>query len=47
MLARLIKHVWVNRKLTEHTKAQVYMACVVSTLIYGSERWTLRSHQEA
>ncbi|XP_069158045.1 uncharacterized protein [Procambarus clarkii] len=37
-LARLTKRVWENAKLTVHTKAQVYMTCVVSsTLLYGSE----------
>ena len=30
--------------LTGHTKAQVYMACVVSTRLYCSETWTLCSH---
>ena len=45
-LSRLTKRVWTNSKLTEHTKAEVYMACVVSTLLYGSEAWTLRSRQE-
>ena len=29
-----------------HTKIQVYRACVVSTLLCGSESWTLRSRQE-
>lgn len=41
ILARLAKHVWANRKLTEHTKVQVYMVYVVSTLLYVSETWTL------
>lgn len=41
MLARLTKHVWANRKLTEHTKVQVYMTYVVSTFFYGSKTWTL------
>ena len=45
-MARLNKRVWANTKLTEHTKAQVYKACVVSTLLYGSESWTTRAKQE-
>ena len=44
--SRLTKRVWENKKLTDHTKAQVYKACVVSTLLYGSETWTLTSRQE-
>ena len=31
---------------SEYTKIQVYRACVVSTLLYGSESWTLRTQQE-
>ena len=45
-LSRLTKRVWDNKKLTEHTKTQVYKACVLSTLLYGSEAWTLMAHQE-
>ena len=36
-MARLNKGVWTNARLTEHTKIQVYKACVVSTLLYGTE----------
>ena len=36
-MTRLTKKVWNNSKLTEHTKIQIYRACVVSTLLYGSE----------
>ena len=36
-LSRLTKRVWNNTKLTEHTKVQVYKACVLSTLRYSSE----------
>ena len=42
----LTKRVWTNSKLTEHTKIQVYKACVVSILLYGSGSWTLLSRQE-
>ncbi|TWW62323.1 hypothetical protein D4764_04G0009700 [Takifugu flavidus] len=43
---KLTERVWDNGKLTTHTKVQVYRACVISTLLYGSETWTLYSHQE-
>eukprot|EP00745_Piridium_sociabile_P043277 TRINITY_DN8831_c0_g1_i1.p1 TRINITY_DN8831_c0_g1~~TRINITY_DN8831_c0_g1_i1.p1 ORF type:complete len:1016 (+),score=240.62 TRINITY_DN8831_c0_g1_i1:1061-4108(+) len=45
-MSRLTKRVWNNSKLKEHTKVQVYKACIVSTLLYGSESWTLRARQE-
>lgn len=45
-MARLSARVWENRMLTTNTKMQVYQACVLSTLLYGSEAWTLYSHQE-
>ena len=45
-LSRLTKRVWSNNKLPDHTKVNVYKACVISTLIYGSESWTMRAHQE-
>ncbi|KAL8568560.1 hypothetical protein ACOMHN_058497 [Nucella lapillus] len=45
-MARLSKRVWENSKLTIKTKTQVYQACVLSTLLYGSESWTLYTHQE-
>ena len=32
--------------LTLNTKMKVYQACVLSTLLYGSEAWTLYMHQE-
>ncbi|GAB1611165.1 uncharacterized protein LOC115228424, partial [Argonauta hians] len=43
---RLTKRVWNNKMLTIRTKVKVYQACVLSTLLYGSETWTLYSHQE-
>ena len=45
-LARLISRVWTNPKLTVKTKMVVYNACVVSTLLYGSETWTTYARQE-
>ena len=45
-LSRLNSRVWSNKRLTEHTKVQVYRACVLSTLLYASETWTLMAYQE-
>lgn len=45
-LARLAPRVWENPKLTIKTKAAVYNACVISTLLYGSETWTTYSRHE-
>ena len=35
-----------NKHLTIPTKINVYKACVISTLLYGSESWTTYSTQE-
>ena len=43
--ARLTARVWDNPKLSIRTKSNVYCACVCSTLLYGSETWTLSSLQ--
>lgn len=45
-MARLTKRVWNNSSLTINTKMKVYQACVLSTLLYGSEAWTLYARQE-
>ena len=45
-MSRLNKRVWSNKQLTEHTKVQVYKACVLSTLLYGSETWVLHASHE-
>ena len=45
-LSRLTKCVWSNNKLSDHTKFNVYKACVISTLLYGSESWTMCAHKE-
>ena len=45
-LARLTSRVWTNPKPTVKTKMVVYNACVVSTLMYGSETWTTYARQE-
>ena len=42
----LTSRVWTNPKLTVKTKTVVYNACVVSTLMYGSETWTIYTRQE-
>ena len=44
--SRLTKRVWSNYKLSDHTKVNVYKACVISTLLYGSESWTMHAYQE-
>ena len=45
-MSRLTNRVWTNNKLTQQTKVQVYRACVMSTLLYGSESWTLHARHE-
>ena len=44
--ARLGTRVWKNPRLSIKTKVTVYNACVVSTLLYGSECWTTYAAQE-
>ena len=46
MFSRLTNRVWLNKKLTACTKIQVYRSCVLSTLLYCSESWTLCAWQE-
>ena len=46
-MARLIKRMWENTMLTIKTKTQVYQACVLSTLLYGSKSWTLYTRQDS
>ncbi|XP_067902230.1 transmembrane protein 138 isoform X1 [Heterodontus francisci] len=45
-MSRLAKRVWENGALTWNTKVRVYQACVLSTLLYGSEAWTMYVSQE-
>ena len=45
-LARLTSRVWTNPKLTLKSKMVVHNTCVVSTLMYGSETWTIYARQE-
>ena len=44
--AQLKKRVWENKMLTIKTKIAVYRACVLSTLMYGSESWAPYATQE-
>ena len=46
VMAKLSKRVWENKCLTKNAKLKVYQACVLSTLLYGSESWTAYSRQE-
>ena len=45
-LARLAARVWTSYKLSVTKKMAVYNACVISTLLYGSETWTTYAGQE-
>ena len=45
-MVRLTKRIWNNTMLTTNTKMKIYQACVLSTLLYKSESWTLYTHQE-
>ena len=36
----------VQQQASDHTKVNVYKACVISTLHYGSESWTMHAHHE-
>ena len=44
--AKLMKRVWENKKLTIINKVAVYKACILSTLLYGSEAWATYATQE-
>ena len=45
-LSTLTKRVWEKKHLKIPTKGSVYKACVISTLLFGSESWTTNSTQE-
>ena len=45
-MSRLSTRVWENTNLTTNTKIAVYNACVLSTLLYGSETWTAYARRE-
>ena len=44
-LSKLVKRVWENKHLKIPTKVNVYKACVISTLLYGSESWTYSTQE--
>ena len=46
VMAKLNRRVWNNSQLTKNTKLCVYQACVLSTLLYGSESWATYTGQE-
>ena len=49
VMSKLSERVWENHQLTLNTKVtkfKVYQACVLSTLLYGSESWTTYARQE-
>lgn len=46
VMAKLNKRVWNNSLLSERTKVCIYQACVLSTLLYGSESWSTYGRQE-
>ena len=46
VMSKLKGKVWTNGHLSLNTKMAVYRACVLSTLLYGSESWTTYSGQE-
>ena len=45
-LARLTARVWTSSKMPIKTNVAVYNACIISTLLYGSETWTTYAGQE-
>ena len=46
VMSKLSKRIWENHQLTLNTKLKVYQACVLSTLLYGSESCTTYARQE-
>ena len=46
VMAQLSKRVWTNKQLTLNTKLKVCQACVLSSLLYGSESCTTYVRQE-
>jgi hypothetical protein len=45
-VGKLFKRAWNNPKLTLKTKITIYQACILSSILYGSETWTLYTRQE-
>ena len=46
VMAKLNQRVWNNSSLTEKTRIHVFQACVLSTLLYGSESWATYARHE-
>lgn len=46
VMAKMSKTVWDISQLTLHTKLKVFQACVLSTLLYGSETCTTYIRQK-
>ena len=46
VMSKLSKRVWDNNQLTQNTKIKVYLACVLSTLLYSRESWSTDARQE-
>ena len=46
VMAKLSNRVWNNSSLTEKIKLFVYQACVLNTLLYDSESWTIYAEHE-
>ena len=44
---RELEKVWRDRNISLDTKLKFYNACVLSTLLYACECWTLTEHDEA
>ena len=44
--SKLNHRVWKNPKLVTNIKMAIYTACVLSTLLYGSESWATYAEQE-
>ncbi|KAI8494032.1 hypothetical protein Bbelb_283790 [Branchiostoma belcheri] len=47
VMSKLKHRVWENKNLSIQTKLRVYEACVLGTLLYGSETWSTYAVQEA
>jgi len=45
-LGKLRSRVWANQHLSIHVKIRVYVACVLSMLLYGCETWPTCRYQK-
>ncbi|KAI8511741.1 hypothetical protein Bbelb_108410 [Branchiostoma belcheri] len=46
LFGKLKSRAWDNKYLTIHTKVRIYLTCVLSALLYGSEAWASHAHLE-